>query len=295
VRHQYVDSPILEDRSYLAYLRSTPRPFLNFASGHIPAGTRTQPHIHPCIALHGCIQGKLILCTTDEEFPLEAGVFCLIAPGVRHHWRNEGRATAATVGLLIDTSRPDRWPAGSGVNECCRELQTHVHGVHRVRTAGDQELHQSFWQAADHLTAERPREQLALTGALCSLIGQINERLSGTSGTVVANPEVAQQIRHLLLTRVRDQLTISEISQELGYSPTKMKAEFRKAFGCGIMSYFNELKIWQAKRLLNDHSLTVEQVSRQLGFSNSSYFSRAFIKQAGESPSAYRRRNAAGE
>jgi len=242
--------------------------------------------------LHGCLQGSLTLCTPAGELPLEAGVFYVVAPRCRHYWRNDSRAAAATVGLLLDTAQPGRWPAGSGVESCCRELQSRVSGVHRFKTSGDQELHQSFWLAADHLTAERPREPLSLTGVLLALLGQIKERLCGDSTAVHADPEAAQRIRHLLLARVRDRLTIPQIAREVGISSTGVKEVFREAFGCGIMTYFNQLKIWQAKRLLNDLSLTVEQVSRLLGFSSPSYFSRAFLKQAGETPSAYRQRNA---
>jgi AraC family transcriptional activator of pobA len=97
----------------------------------------------------------------------------------------------------------------------------------------------------------------------------------------------------LLLDRVRDRLSIREIARTVGMSPTRAKLVFHDAFGCGIITYLNHLKIWQAKRLLNDPSLSVDQVSRQLGFSSPSYFSRAFFKQTGETPTAYRRGGAA--
>ncbi len=281
-------SPNLEDRSYLAYLRPTPRPFLHFASGHFPAATLTQPHSHPCIALHGCLQGPLTLCTLQGDFPLETGVFYLIGAGYRHSWRNDGRHTAATLGLLLDTAHPGRWPAGAGVERCCRELQARVIGLHRFATSGDPELHHSFWFAADHLTAEQPRESLSLAGALLTLLGQVKDRLAGETEAAGADRDAAQQIRRLLLARVRDRLNLGQIAREAGMSPTRAKETFRTAFGCGIIAYFNQLKIWQAKRLLNDLSLSVEQVSQQLGFSSPSYFSRAFLRHAGESPTAYR-------
>jgi AraC-like DNA-binding protein len=281
--------PDLKDRSYLAYLRPTPRPFLHFASGHFPSATLTQPHSHPCIALHGCLDGPLTLRTPDGDQRLDTGVFYLIASGVRHSWRNDGRHTAATLGLLIDADNPGRWPAGTGIEKCCRELRSLVRGVHRFTTSGDRELHQSFWLAADYLTAEQPREMPGLTGALLSLIGQVKERLSGEPMARGVDSDVAQEIRRLLLARVRDRLSVSQIAREVGMSPTRAKEVFRHAFGCGIMTYFNHLKIWQAKRLLNDRSLTVEQVSHRMGFSSPSYFDRAFLKHTGETPTAYRR------
>lgn len=286
--------PPLEDRSYLAYLRPTPRPMLHFSSGHFPPSTATRPHCHPCIALHGCLQGPLTLCTAQGDMPLEAGVFYLIGPGMRHSWRNDGRQTAATLSLLLDTAQAGRWPVGAGVENCCRELQTRARGLHRFVTSGDQELHHGFWQVADHLTSEHPREPLALVGGLMAFLGQIKERLCDSRGSIDANSDTAKQIRRLLLSRVRDRLSIPRIAREVGTSPTRAKELFHNAFGCGIMAYFNQLKIWQAKRLLNDPSLTVEQVSHQLGFSSPSYFSRAFLNQTGVSPTAYRRSAASG-
>ncbi|HVW36584.1 MAG TPA: cupin domain-containing protein, partial [Pirellulales bacterium] len=155
----------IADRSYLAYLRATPRPFFQFVSGHFPPGTVTQAHSHPCIALHGCLQGPLALTLPAEEASLDAGIFYLLAPGVKHHWRNDGGQTAATLGLLIDVERPGRWPAGSGVEECCRKLAREVQGAHRFSASGDDELRLLFWLAADHLTALAPRETAATVGA----------------------------------------------------------------------------------------------------------------------------------
>src|SRR4051794_31204919 len=199
--------PMLEDRSYLAYLRPTPRPFLHFASGHFPPATRTMPHSHPCIALHGCIQGPLTLCMPREEVVLEPGIFYLIGPGLPHSWRNEGRHVAATLSLLLDTGRPGRWPSGVGVEAACQALHRRVTAWHRFTTSGDQELHHSFWLAADHLTAEESRETITLTGVLLELLGQMQERLLGAKYAPGGQHGMAQEIRRLLLARVREQLS----------------------------------------------------------------------------------------
>lgn len=281
-------TPVLEDRSYLAYVRPTPPPFVHFVSGHFPPATLTQPHSHPCIALHGCLQGPVTLIMPDGETTLEAGIFYLIGPNQRHYWRNSGRHTAATISLLLDTANPGRWPAAAAVPACCDALAKSVRGFHRLSTATDDELRHTFWLAADHLTAEHPRDPATLAGALLSLLGQLKDRLCGLPSTPAGDSDAAQAIRRLLLARVRDRLSLRQIAREVDISPTRAKELFREAFGCGIMTYFNHLKIWQAKRLLNDRSLTIEQVSHQLGFSSPSYFTRAFLKHTGESPRAYR-------
>jgi AraC-like DNA-binding protein/quercetin dioxygenase-like cupin family protein len=288
-RGRSVEQTADPDRSYLAYIRPTPRPFLRFTSGHFPPGTRTTPHKHACLALHGCLQGPLVLLTSEGEQTLDEGVFYLIPPGVRHHWRNDGRHTAATLGLLIDAEHPGHWPAGSGIEAGCQKLSELVKRLVRFSTAGDADLRSSYWLAADHLTAESPREPMVTTAHLLNLIGRINERLGSVGATTTSEGDLPQRIRRLLLSRVSDRLSINQISREMGVSPTRAKETFREAFGCGIIAYFNQLKVWQAKRLLSDLSLTIEQVSDRLGFANAAYFTRVFSQHAGETPTDFRR------
>jgi AraC-like DNA-binding protein/mannose-6-phosphate isomerase-like protein (cupin superfamily) len=279
------------DESFLAYARPAPKPFKRFVSGHFPGGTISQPHSHPCIALHGCLQGPLTLIAEDENFELDAGTFYLLAPGVRHYWHNAGKQTAATIAVLIDTAQVGVWSPESGVKECCRELDALVTSCHRFNAAQDSELHHTFWLVADHLTAVSPREPAASCGALLTLLGQILAGLKKESTETPAPPDdIAQRARLLLLSRVNDRLSINEVAVALGVSPTKIKDSFRQAFGCGIIAYHNQLKIWQAKRFLSERGLTIEQVSRKLGFSTASYFSQVFLEHTGESPTTFRER-----
>lgn len=284
-----MDTATVADISYLAYVRPAPPPFVQFVSGHFPPGTSTQRHQHSCIAIHGCLQGPLVLETAKARHSLEVGDFCLLAADIDHHWRNPSRQTGATLGLLVDTNRPGRWPTAAGVIDCCDRLARLVKGVHRFRTAADEELQRAFWAAADHLTAIEPREGVAVTGALLSLVGICVQRLEGKHEDPAGANDLAVEIRRLLMSRVNDRLSITEIARELRVSPTNAKESFRNAFGTGIIAYHNQLKIWQAKRLLAEHSLTIDQVSRKLGFSSHSYFSQAFQQHTGRSPTEFRR------
>jgi AraC-like DNA-binding protein len=281
------DLSIDVDQSYLAYYLPVPRPFIRFTSGHFPAGTTTQRHNHSIIAMHGSLQGPLTLLTAVGEHTLDTGDFCIIAPDIDHHWSNAGSHTAATLAFLIDAERPGRWPASSGIADACTELNRLVRDVHRLNSSGDPNLQHAFWQVADQLTAEHPRKKLAVTSRLWTFLSIVLERLSPTQAAATQD-DVAQLIRRLLLSRVNDRLTIAEVAAEVHVSATHAKEVFGATFGCGIMTYFNELKIWQAKRLLCDPSVTIDQVSGKLGFSSPTYFSRTFRQHTGETPSEFR-------
>jgi AraC-like DNA-binding protein len=277
------------DNNFFAYFCPTPRPFPMFVCGHYPPGTVAPPHSHPYLALHGCMQGPLTLQTEVGDLHLNEGDFYMIPPGLRHNWRNDGSYTGAVMALLIDTNIPGLWPAGTGLDTCCRELARLVTGLHRFSVAGDAELQHSFWLAADHLTNEEACEPIVTTGVLLTLLGQIHGRLAVSTRAAPPPSDIAREIHRLLQNRVQHRLGIPQIAASVGVSPTRAKRAFHEAYGCGIMNYFNHLKILQAKRLLCDPSLTIEQISARLSFANPAYFSRVFTQHTGESPSTFRR------
>src|SRR5947209_1462690 len=78
------------NQQYIAHLQATPSPFYLLNICHLPPGTTNRAHSHPCVALHGCVQGSVTFLTGQGEEVLDAGVLYVLAPGTRHHWRNDG-------------------------------------------------------------------------------------------------------------------------------------------------------------------------------------------------------------
>jgi AraC-like DNA-binding protein/mannose-6-phosphate isomerase-like protein (cupin superfamily) len=266
-------------------IRNTPRPLLNCSLGQYGLG-ETRPHSHPCLAIHGCLQGNGTEISEEETVSLRPGVFCLFPAGARHVTRVDvDRTTAITV--LIDTENPGRWPRESGVTECCRELQRLVRRFETFNTATNSDLAHVFWQVADRMSNDGPCSTAATVGFLWALLGQIVERLNGVTPDLPA-ADAARGARRYLAARLHDQITVAEVAHAVHMSPTRLLEVFSAAYGCGIIRYFNQLKVKEAQRLLAGSTLTVDQVSRTLSFSSPTYFSRVFIRYTGQTPSEFR-------
>ena len=91
-----------------------------------------------------------------------------------------------------------------------------------------------------------------------------------------------------LKENVSQTLTLEDMAKGLNMSVSKLKLLFRKNYGGGPLSCFNELKIEEAKRLIGNGEMNFTEISEQLGFSSLHYFSRAFKKLTGSSPSEYK-------
>lgn len=85
-----------------------------------------------------------------------------------------------------------------------------------------------------------------------------------------------------------EDLKLKEISDMVGYSTSYFSRTFSDAFGSTFIKTVVNMRINNAKLFLRDSNLTINDISEKVGFKNSSYFSAAFKKEIGLSPTQYR-------
>ena len=100
-----------------------------------------------------------------------------------------------------------------------------------------------------------------------------------------------QKIQLSSLPRHYQQLSenflLEQLAQIFFISPASLKKHFRKVNGKSVISYFKELKMEKAKRLVLENELTYTEIADILGFHSIHHFSSAFKKYTGLSPSKY--------
>lgn len=99
--------------------------------------------------------------------------------------------------------------------------------------------------------------------------------------------ETYKQIIQILNENVDGWITIDEIATECSFSPAQIKRVFAKYSDIGIHKYFLKLKIAAAIKMLGDGK-DISEISRTLSFSSQNYFSGAFKRETGFSPTVYR-------
>ena len=63
---------------------------------------------------------------------------------------------------------------------------------------------------------------------------------------------------------------------------------FKKEVGRSIVDYALDRRIDEAKRLLLEGTMPLQQIAEYVGFTDYNYFSRVFKKRSGYSPTDYR-------
>jgi len=104
-----------------------------------------------------------------------------------------------------------------------------------------------------------------------------------------ANPIVNRTI-NFLSKNLDKKLALTELADEVGYSPTYLINLFKKETNYSPISYFSHLKILKACEYLDYTKMKVKEISFRLGYSDPYYFTKDFTKKMGMSPRNYRNR-----
>jgi len=85
-------------------------------------------------------------------------------------------------------------------------------------------------------------------------------------------------------------LILPVVARELGYRPTRLARDFRRAFGISLSDYQRQIRVLESVRLLRGTSLKIEAVAYTVGYRSKKDFYRATRTLMGMTPAAIRRR-----
>ncbi|WP_047835005.1 helix-turn-helix domain-containing protein, partial [Robinsoniella sp. RHS] len=84
-------------------------------------------------------------------------------------------------------------------------------------------------------------------------------------------------------------ITIGELSGNFFLSKSYLSSLFKQATGSGIVEYLQHIRIEKACELLLDPSLSITEISNQVGYSDYRFFNKSFKKITGKTANEYRK------
>ncbi|SJZ67565.1 Ligand-binding sensor domain-containing protein [Pilibacter termitis] len=106
--------------------------------------------------------------------------------------------------------------------------------------------------------------------------------------TVNSNHESIQKVTNYIEKNITRKITLNEVADHVYFSPHYLSKLFKKELGSNFISYVNEQKMKQAQALLIETNFTIEQIARNLGYSQTSYFCKIFHDITNDTPTQFR-------
>ena len=129
--------------------------------------------------------------------------------------------------------------------------------------------------------------ELLLTNLVQRNVGFKIQRRVETYAMQIMYKQLTDNVIEYLEDHICESVSLEQIAGDLGYSVPQMKKLFRMQMHCGIIDYFIDLKMDEAKRLMQESDMNITQIAHYLGYQDASYFSRLFKSRYGMTPSEY--------
>ena len=133
-------------------------------------------------------------------------------------------------------------------------------------------------------TDSSERSLLAAAGTAWHLLAL----LAADRGRRVAVDSPVDQAVSYLRAHYATALSVGELAQRAGLSPSHFAASFREQVGCSVGAFRTNLRMSAARTLLDTTSDPVSDIAAAVGFSDAFYFSRRFRALHGCTATSYR-------
>ncbi len=132
-------------------------------------------------------------------------------------------------------------------------------------------------------SAQRGREKAS------HIVAYILEALVADSENMHRNPHIQKAIQYIE-GHIFEPISLSALAEHLNLSREYTSSLFSEKMGMTLSQFINQRKARRAKEMILDGEMSLEEISRALGYENYSYFSRTFKKNFGVSPRQYKDR-----
>ncbi len=108
----------------------------------------------------------------------------------------------------------------------------------------------------------------------------------------VQSPELhpwLQKFRDLIIEHIDEEITGEWLSQHLFLSRSQIHRKLQSLANVSTTEYIKQIRLQQARKLLMETELSIEEISHKVGFKSASHFSTSFKAAFDQNPSALRK------
>lgn len=240
-----------------------------------PPGYGWGPGVRDHFLIHYVVSGRGSYGCGSRTFVLQAGQVFLVRP-------------EETVWYRADEAEPWEyyWVGFSGPAAALLVAQTGFTRAEPVlHPVAGERLRQALLDIYKARGTDYP-SAVRMAGYLQAALGLLMEH--GLGETQKSLAQYARQGADYMQQNYSRPLGVEETARQTGVSRSCLYRAFQMEFGCSPSVYLTRYRIQRACQLLRHSDLPVGAVAASVGFEDRLYFSRAFRRETGLSPTEYR-------
>ena len=254
---------------------------------------KCDPHDHSCFELQYTVRGKGKFFIDKVAHDIAAGDLLLIRPGEWHYQTVKDMSTEIAQFRLRFSLKPPTEHANSKTKKSYADLCELLQKT-RIIHDSDFSLIQTFQSIKQELE-ERRDGYLCYIQPLCSILLIEIIRLSGLDTAEIFPVEEPKysgywrdRVEEFLRLRYMENIKLQDLADSIQLSTRQASRLIMREFGVNYITKLNEIRLNQAKFLLEHSERSIHQISTDCGFQNYTYFATCFKRATGMTPNEFR-------
>jgi AraC-like DNA-binding protein len=258
-------------------------------------------HSHSCFEFLYCISGIIAQTINGIEYVLEEGDSLVIKAGASHS--TFAKTDMIWFGFHFDVE----------MKEFYEVIQKIIHPVISVKTESQgksihtwieqimQEFGTQLVQNFDEKLQLNQIKDLNNSLLLLTIHAHILEfivvltryyadqsQITQSSALHTSQFQIAYQAAAFMEATASENTKINDLARQLNVHRSYLSDCFKKVYGMSPRSYWSQIRMREAKKLLQETDLTIEAISEQLHYSSTSHFCYNFRKMTQTTPQQFR-------
>lgn len=236
------------------------------------------PHSHHFTELFFVLQGKGTFKVADLNFPIHENDLIIVNSNLAHTELSDSNAPLSYIVLGVDHLEFQNDNNGYSLHNLSHvkeEMQFYFKTIlHEARTKADnyEAVCQNLFQVL-----------------IYKLLRDVQTKLL-TAPSKKATPE-CHFVEQYLNEHFKEDISLQTLSELTYLNKYYLAHVFKNYKGISPINYLIQVRIKEAKHLLETTNYSIAKIASSIGFSSQSYFSQVFRKETNMTPNEYRKRN----
>lgn len=157
----------------------------------------------------------------------------------------------------------------------------------KVKMAGERRLKSIFDRIIREVMCQAPGYGLLAQAGLLELLAILLRAAAPLPQSTPEPPSSIQDTLRFLVQAYARPLRLSDLAKASGLSPAHFERRFKLALNCSPMAYLMRLRLQKAAELMRQAPRPVKEIASAVGFEDPYYFSKAFHRHTGMTPTQY--------
>lgn len=230
---------------------------------------------HADLQILFCFKNKGIVILDNDSISVEADEFCIFPPYSAHTMQGKLGDPFYFYELIIS----DDFLMEHGIN-------TRNYLFDEVFT--DAFLKKLILNIYDEFNNDAPSSthDIEIYSLVCQFVAHLFKNHARFAQKKSVNKNIYYSIGYIK-ANLNNKITITDIANNIGFSPDYFASEFKKITGSTVMEYVNFLRCSSACRMLATTNYSVYEVFEKSAFSSYTHFINTFKKYIGITPGKY--------